>query len=95
MSDAQLAKMEGWFKQLNKKIDQGLAKLSSKLDRKVDKDDFDLKFDRIWREFDSVKSDITRLSGRLENHQESAQLDLKLLKRQVLKIEDELSSRKS
>ena len=99
MSDNEMQKIQGWFKHLNEKM----VAFEKRLDGKVEglREDMNFKFERVYREFDkvhqkfeNVEGKISKFSDRFDNHLESEQTDIKLLKRQMLKIEDEIDELK-
>lgn len=86
LSEGELAKIQGWIGQLNKKIDRDLREF---------REEVRLKFDRVWREFDVVKGSISKLSDRVEEYNDRTETDIKFLKKRVLRIEEEIESLKN
>lgn len=99
MSESEMQKIQGWFKHLNEKM----VGFEKRLDGKVEglREDMNFKFERVYKEFDKVNLEfekvnakISRLSDRFDNHMDYEQTDIKLLKKQMLKIEDEIDGLK-
>lgn len=97
MTDPQFKKMGEWFKKLNQRVgevkkDLGQRVGEVKSDLHSFHDKMDLKFERVYRELDSVKIRLTDIEGHLEKYTDDEKNEIKVLRLALSKLEDRVSA---
>lgn len=97
MTDTQFKKMGEWFKKLNEKVGEVKKDLSQKVgevrsDLHSFHDKIDLKFERVYRELDSIKVRLTEVEEHLQKYTDDERNEIKILRLALSKLEDRVSA---
>lgn len=104
MTDTQFKKMGEWFKKLNQKVGEVKSDLHQKVGEvKTDlgevksdlhsfHDKMNLKFERVYRDLDSIKVRLTDVEEHLEKYTDDERNEIKILRLALSKLEDRVSA---